>query len=60
MHSRAHFGVFACVLLVSGLSGAQAQSVSKQNSADRIFGDKVSIELYGGYLSESATAIIPQ
>ena len=58
MHSRAHFGVFACVLLVSGLSGAQAQSVSKQNSADRIFGDKVSVELYGGYLSVESTELV--
>ena len=58
MKPRAHVCVVACVFLIFGFSGAQAQSVSKQNSASRIFGDTVSVELYGGYLSGESRELV--
>ena len=58
MKPRAHLCVVACVTLLFGISGAEAQSVSKKNSSGRILGDSVSLELYGGYLSGESRELV--
>jgi plasminogen activator len=58
MTSRAQLCAVAFGILLFGFSGANAQSVSKQNSASRMFGDRVSVEFYGGYLSGESTELV--
>ena len=58
MKSRAHLCVVACIILLLELSGASAQSVTRQNSANRLIGEYVSVELYGGYLSGESTELV--
>jgi outer membrane protease len=58
MKSRAQICAVAFLVLAFGASGAEAQSVSRKNSASRTVGDTASLEVYAGYMSGESRELV--
>ncbi|RDV04206.1 omptin family outer membrane protease [Undibacter mobilis] len=58
MKSRAQGCAVAFLVVAFGVSGADAQSVSRKNSASRTIGDTASLEVYAGYMSGESRELV--
>ncbi|HWK98279.1 MAG TPA: omptin family outer membrane protease [Pseudolabrys sp.] len=58
MKSRARRCAVAFLVLVFGVGGAEAQSVSRKNSASRTVGETASLEVYAGTMSGESRELV--